>query len=640
MKRITTLLLVFIFCLLSITGQVWAEDSNTSTMVLKENSEIYIINDKEFKFEKPFIKQDTLMSCLSPILKAMNVTLDKSADTKTIVLKYSGSTIVMYVGSKAATVDGRKVEVPQAPVLVNGSIMVPLRFVVENFGGEVSVDSETKEVTVTKETAGDNSIKDFSLLLKKTTKEIVGDSYYNWSMHLPKDVKIYYRSFNGSYNVFEAVDESYNFSLSIYDLETGETFETLVSSELKYASDYTLISQEKLKKNGLDYFKIVYKDDSSTYEDRYFIKGSKVYELYFEIEDTDKYKENYKEISELLDSFIPEFKKDDKAEDLSDVTADGYRIYEDKKLNFSVKVPADWYESAYDDKDNQVTFTEPAKNSSTYSDKFVINMYSLENGFTLDKWNEIELQYVKDELNPELFKVLKTEDVTVNNIKSKKIICSTKLKNKTTYTYNIYFVGKNYKYHLQYSTTKPYDNPIIQNDINRLLGSFSFSEPDPDEVGSFLDPQSIAKSESLRLVDSKGNGFSFEVPAYWSKVTSTDNATEHYSNDDYSMNVIVNSKKGVSEQQYNDLTEKAFKESAATISGFIYNGKQTINDKGVKITKYDIRMDISGFDFNITYYVLNKNGTTYEATFFMQELMSSEKNKKILSDIWKSLKFE
>lgn len=639
MKRTITLLLVLIFCLLSMTGQVWAEDSSTSTMVLKENSEIYIINDREFKFEKPFMKQDTLMSCLSPILKAMNINLVQSADTKTITLKYSGSTIVMSVGSKAATVDGRNTEVPQPPVLLNGSIMVPLRFVVENFGGEVSVDSETKEVTVTKETAGDNSIKDFSLLLKKTTKEIVGDSYYKWSMHLPKDVKISYRSFNGSFNMFEAVDESYNFNLSIYDLKVGETFETLVSSELSYASGYTLISQEKSKKNGLDYFKIIYKDDDSIYEDRYFIKGSKVYELYFEIDDTDKYKKNNKEISELLDSFIPEFKKEDKAEDLSDVTADGYRIYEDKKLKFSVKVPADWYESVYDNKENQVTFMEP-EDSSTDSDTFVINMYSPENEFTIDKWNETELQYIKTEFNPELVKVLKTEDVTVNNIKAKKIICSTKLKNNTFYTYNMYFAGKNYKYQLQYTTTKPYDNPIIQNDINRLLGSFNFSEPDPDETGSFLDPQSIAKSESLRLVDSKGNGFSFEVPAYWSKVASADNNTEHYSNNDYSMNVLVSSKKGVSEQQYNDSIEKTFKESAATTSSFIYNGKKIINDKGVKITKYDIKMEISGFDFNITYYILNKNGTTYEAAFFMEELRANEKNKKILSDIWNSLKFE
>jgi hypothetical protein len=517
--------------------------------------------------------------------------------------------------------------------------MVPLRFIVENFAGEVSVDSKTKDITVIKETAGDNSIKDFSLLLKKTTKEIVGDSYYTWSMRMPKDVKISYRSFNGSYNVFEAVDSSYSIGLSIYDLPANENFDTLVAGEQQYASGYTLLSQEKLKKNGLDYLKIAYKDDECIYEERDFIKGNKVYELYLQIEDADKYKNN-KELAALLDSFIPEFKKDNKIEDLSDVTKDGYRIYEDKKLKYSMKIPADWYESVNAKKENEVAFTEPAKGISTSSDVLSISMYSLEDGFTLDNWEKRELQRIKDDFNPALVKNLKAEDIMINGIKAKKTIYSMKLKNQTSYIYNVFLLGKNYRYELYYSTTKSYDNAIMQNNINSLLGTFAISEPDSAEVGEFLDPKSITKSEGVRLIENKENGFSYEIPISWSNASSNDTNTTTYTNSDKTMSMLVITKKGITEQQYVEYLENDLKETAATTNDLIYNGKESINDKGTKITKFNVSLINGELVHSMQYYIISKNNTIYEFALTLADVKASEKNKKIISDIWTSLKFK
>jgi len=43
---------------------------------------------------------------------------------------------------------------------------------------------------------------------------------------------------------------------------------------------------------------------------------------------------------------------------------------------------------------------------------------------------------------------------------------------------------------------------------------------------------------------------------------------------------------------------------------------------------------------NMCSYIFSKNGTTYEVGLFLQDLRASEKNKKLLSDIWDSLKFK
>lgn len=638
MKRISALLTVLALCLLILTMQVLAEDG-ASTMVLKENSGAYEINGRKLEFEKPYMEQDTLMSCLDPILKAMNITLEKSTDGQTITLKYSGSVIIMNMGSREASVDGVKTTAPQAPASVNGSIMVPLRFVVENFGAEVSVDSETGYVTVTKEIAGDNSIKDFSLILKKTSKEIVGDSYYNWSMNLPKDVKISYRNFNGSYNTFEAVDKSYFIILSIYDLQPGENLDTMLAAELQYTKDYTLISQGKLNKNGTDFFKIVYKDDKAIYEERDFIKNNKVYELFLQIEDDAKYRDD-KELAALMDSFAPEFRKGAGIEDLSDVGADGRRVYEDKKLKFSVKVPADWYESGYDGKENQVTFVEPYKGASGISDSYTISMFSKEDGLTLEDWKEDELQYLRDEYNPELVKIVEDENITINGVSAAKIVISMKLRDKTVYYYNVYLTGESYRYTLSYITQKSYSNTIVKNSINSLLGSFSFTEPDPEETGSFLDAGSLIKDEGVRQVGGKDRGFTFEVPTSWSMVQQQNTDSIAYSGGNASMYVSVTTKKGVSEKEYTDSLIEYFTGAAAVSSGYIYKGKQVINEKGLKITRLDIDIVKDDSVYDVQYYILGKNNNTYEVLLFLRDIRASEKNKKIISDIWNSLKFE
>ena len=638
MKKFASIILILTICILAVTGQAWADADGTSKLVIKENSEIYKINSKEYKYEKPFSKQDVLMVCLEPVVKALNLTMEKGADNKTITLKYSGLTMTMQVGSNDATVDGKKTPLPQAPVSVNGSIMIPLRFVVENFGGEVSVDSKTLDIIITKESAGDNSIKDFSLLLKKTTKEIVGDSYYKWSIRLPKDVKIAYRSFNGSYNEFEAVDGSYNFSLSISDLKSGENFDTLFASELQYASDYTLMNQEKAKRNGLDYFKIVYRDSDYIYEEREFVKDNKVYGLYLEIEDEDKYKNN-KELAALMDSFLPEFKKDDRTEDLSDVTADGYRIFEEKKLKFSIKVPADWYESSYDNKENQVFFTEPSKDSSGSKDSLSIYMFSKESGLTMDKLNAKELNYIKDEYNPELVKVAKSEDITINKLKAKRNVYSMKLKSKTSYICNLLVLGNNYRYDIRYETAQPYDNAAVRDKINNLLGTFTFIEPEPDEAGSLLDPESV-KPEGIRHIENKDKTFSFDVPINWIKATSDDENIVSYSNDDRTISATVTSKKDVVVNDFLKYLEGDFKKTIASLGSSMNIDRQTFTDKGTLIVKYTTDITRGELAYKICYYTFSKGSTVYEAVMYIADINASEKNKKILTDIWESLKLQ
>lgn len=63
-----------------------------------------------------------------------------TVDTKT--------SIVMTVGSSAATVNGKAVKLDSAPVQLNGTTYVPIRFVSDSMGGSLTFDGKTGQITV------------------------------------------------------------------------------------------------------------------------------------------------------------------------------------------------------------------------------------------------------------------------------------------------------------------------------------------------------------------------------------------------------------------------------------------------------------------------------------------------------------
>ncbi|MGE5632688.1 MAG: hypothetical protein ACM3TR_16600 [Caulobacteraceae bacterium] len=404
-------------------------------------------------------------------------------------------------------------------------------------------------------------------------------------------------------------------------------------------ADYTLVAQEKIKSGGQEYVKVVYKDSDYIYEDRVFIKNNKVYELNLETEDVEKYKKST-ELTALLDSFKPEFVKNGKTEDPSDVTSDGYRVYEDKKLKFSIKIPADWSEPGDSDKENEITFSEPSKDNETNRDMIKIYMYSIEKGLTFDKWIDDELRFFKEECNPELVKLLRTEDTNINGVRAKKLLYSMQAKNRLVYVQGVYVFGKNYRYEIDYVTSKNGSDPEVLNKINSILTSFKNSEPDAAEIGSFIDPRKIGKVEGVRKIENKDYKFSFEVPADWVELSLGDKSTASYMNKDKTMDVMIIARSGITEEQYIGYYVNTLVRTMTVTGNFVNHGMKTFTEKDVKITMFDITITLQDMEYKKQYYILSKNGYVYEITLDISSLYSSDKNMKILKNIWDSIKFE
>ena len=61
---------------------------------------------------------------------------------------YAAENVTMQINNSVANVDGADVSLNTAPVIVNGSTLVPLRFVSENLGYNVGWDEQTKTVSL------------------------------------------------------------------------------------------------------------------------------------------------------------------------------------------------------------------------------------------------------------------------------------------------------------------------------------------------------------------------------------------------------------------------------------------------------------------------------------------------------------
>lgn len=644
MKKFLAVILTIIIFVVS-TVNIFAEavrneNSDRIEISFKVGDDVLKINGRDVKVQKPYVINGTTLVPLRVITEAFGAEVIWNGEEESIILKYSGVTIKLVIGVQTAIVDGSEVPLDVIPVIVNDNTMVPLRFITENFGADVKYNNETMEITVVKEIAGSNSIKDFDLILKKTVKKKVGDSYYNWSMLLPKNLEITYRSFNGKTNEFGADDKAYFLTLSIRELE-NETVDSLLAEELEYASDYSLLSQEKLVDDEQQYIRVAYRSDKSVYEDRIYINDGMIYELWLYVKDYEIYKEN-NEYKELLDSFTLDYVHDGSIEDLSDVNDRGYRTYEDKRLKWSIDVKANWDVEVNRDKLNEIAFKDYSQSKGPFDNSIYVRMYSIEDGLTLEKWLENEKKEINENLNPELVKVLSINDGEINDRQCKSILLKINCNNNVIYSRSYYITGQNYRYEISYDiNSETYDNTLLKGAYEKAIKSFNFEEPDQDEIGKLLDPKQIKMSEGVRKIVSKEGKLSIEIPDNWiAGQSNDDNKVISYVNKDYGMYCTLAVASNVTFDQVTSYYENEILKAAALGGNFKNDNIEIKADKGTTVKIYSNTLILNDIVIKEKYYIMEKDAKIYTMSLLISDLFTSEKNSQILDSIWQSIKFE
>jgi len=475
-----------------------------------------------------------------------------------------------------------------------------------------------------KEIANPNSIKDFSSLIKKTKKSKVGDSYYKWSMMLPDDLKLEYRNFNGSENIFVAQDNSYTVAIFLYNSE-GASLDYAVMNIKEAIQGYTLIDFVEDRNNGQKYVEFVYCNDEKTIRERVYITKTTEYNIFIVTDNEDQYDDE--KYQNLIQSFDFKFNNDGSTEDLSDVTKDGYRKYQDTRLKWTVDMIPYYQEIKSDNLRNIIVFEG---NDYEY---FSVQVYSIENGETLDSIAKKYLDADAAHYNSEHYSITKQEKVKINGVEGIKVYYTLKLHSTTLYGCEMFFADNNYKYIVKSEIPENVYNQFSKRrQVEGMINSFSFQKLDAKVTGKLLDPKKVSLEDRLRKIE--GHGFTMSIPVDWIE--------DNYNTDTYQF--FYNMESSFSITTFDDVDSLSilvdyFDKIIKSRTNVKVESKETLTtDKGISYVKYiaEVKGDY-GITFKNEIYLVQKGNKAHILEFSVIKIFYSTKNIDIINKAWKSL---
>lgn len=135
------------------TDLSWGNTENWGELFLTENGErddiLVNLNGKTLSFEvPPMIINERTMVPFRKILEELGAQVDYQADGQYITATGGDTVIKMQVGSVKAEVNGVETTLDAAPVIVDGSTLVPVRFISESLSAKVDWNNDTRTVSI------------------------------------------------------------------------------------------------------------------------------------------------------------------------------------------------------------------------------------------------------------------------------------------------------------------------------------------------------------------------------------------------------------------------------------------------------------------------------------------------------------
>jgi hypothetical protein len=629
-----SLSIVFSCLILLLTATpAWADEAepdaasdNSIDIRLQLDNEAMSINGKELQIEKPYLSNETTLVPLRVITASFGATISWDSATQEIRLKYGEHTIQLFIGKSEAVVDKEKVELPTAPELINGTTMVPLRFISETFGASVTFDDETSQIKIagTKRGASDSGID------VDVGKTQIGNSYYGWSMKYPAGLAKQNEIFREDYDTFIDAEGEYRLSVGVEDLDNTLSKNGLLKELADYTGNETVLDKKYIDNGASGYARIVTKTGSGSYKEyRGYMANDRFYYVTVTVNEEENYKNPDKNLSytDLLDSFRTSFDLNESSvKDLSTVK-DGFRKYTDDDYGISVDVPADWYKS-YDK--SKIYFYNKDE-----TETIEIRVTSVVDGDSLDKWVSRQENEFKETLVADYAKSMRIKDITLSGNPAKQWDHSFLFGDVWSNETIIYLFKGNYKYAIGISKEKgELTNSIVQ----QVIHSFAIDQEQMNgSLGFIQDEYDFVNRSKRTTIKRKSENYSIDIPEYWIEEDNSDHMISYtyrpgggffvFTADSASMaqlrkgvDVVLESKKNIS-TNYKKLSDKS-----------------VIID-GVSGQLVEVQNKEQGMDMKLQFIIFEKDGMGYEMLFVTPLALDTDGLKQILQDTVDSFHF-
>lgn len=129
-----------------------SDRNSKNSIVMQSENPVMTVNGVYLNIDdsgtKPMIINDRLLTPVRGVVEAMGGTISWNNDLRMVEIRKGETCIQFTIDSTAMTVNGRKVEMDTAPVIINERTMLPIRYVTENLGAEMKWYDSIKAVEI------------------------------------------------------------------------------------------------------------------------------------------------------------------------------------------------------------------------------------------------------------------------------------------------------------------------------------------------------------------------------------------------------------------------------------------------------------------------------------------------------------
>ncbi|NLD46269.1 MAG: N-acetylmuramoyl-L-alanine amidase [Clostridiaceae bacterium] len=144
MKRFLVLLILVSIFVLTGSVQIYAQEQLYSGFRGTRSNALVAVNGSVIELErKPIIIDGRIVIPARTIFDEVRVRTDWYEQQNKVVLSSDYTTVVMFIGSTKAFINGVNTVIEAPPVIDNGTVMVPLRFSAEAFNMKIGWDERT-----------------------------------------------------------------------------------------------------------------------------------------------------------------------------------------------------------------------------------------------------------------------------------------------------------------------------------------------------------------------------------------------------------------------------------------------------------------------------------------------------------------
>ena len=174
------LLSIIIISNMSFTYAVSEPLSSPVNVLMTIDSDVATINSQTYKLDQaPVLINSRTMVPIRFITEALGLDISWESKTRSVLIEKETQTVRLYVDQSTAEVNSKLIYIDTPPTIINDRTLVPVRFISEVLGYQVSWKENTKEVSISNTLRNENDL-DFS----------IGDQTYDYALEVLRMVNI------------------------------------------------------------------------------------------------------------------------------------------------------------------------------------------------------------------------------------------------------------------------------------------------------------------------------------------------------------------------------------------------------------------------------------------------------------------